>query len=427
MVAEDYRSGRGSRADATPTHHAYLQPMTTDRHRVVIAGGGVAGLEAMLALTRIAGPQTDVTVVSPDPEFRLRALSVNEPFARSVSRGWPVGRLCEEHGAHFIERSVVAVDPQRRSVRLSDDRDVEYDALLVAVGARAEKPFDSGASVFRGPQDVELVHGLVQDVEEGYTSHVAFVVPDGATWPLPLYELALMLAERAHAMCMGGVRITLVTAEGSPLEVFGSEVSDAVRGRVHEAGIELRTACRVSGIGAGRLLGPSGEPLAEVQRVVVLPRLRGLAIEGLPHDAEGFVPIDSNGRVRGTSGIWAAGDGTTCPIKQGGLAAEQAEAAAADIARATGADVELRPFAPVLRAELVTGGRPLFLCHEVGAGTAGATAEHPLWWPHSKVAAPRLATWLDHAERPYDRRFDSGPARVLHAEGDPDGGIELLR
>lgn len=399
---------------------------STDRHRVVVVGGGVAGLEAMLSLRDMAGDLLDVWVVSPEPEFRLRALSVNEPFSRSAPRSYSIEQLCREHGAQFVQGTAVGVDPALRVLRLDDGRELDHDSLLVAVGARPEPSVSGKATVFRGPQDVELVHGLVQDVEAGYVRSVAFVVPGGTTWPLPLYELALMLAERASAMGQDAARISIVTAEGGPLDVFGAEASTAVADHLTDAGITVlpgREADRVEG---RRILDADGMELAHAERVVVLPNLRGLALEGLPHDAEGFVPTDPNGRVRDTVAVWAAGDGTTSPIKQGGVAAEQAAAAAADIANAAGAEVPLRPFTPVLRAELLTGSHRLFLRHEVGTGESGATAGHPLWWPHAKVAAPHLAAWLSEAERPYDPRFDSGP-RVLHAEGDPSGGIELLR
>lgn len=421
--------GQGLRTPARPAGPSVtvMSSSTRKRHRVVIAGGGVAGLEAMLSLAWSARDRVDVTVVSPSPEFRLRALSVNEPFARSKARSWPVEQMCSEHGARFVRDAVASVDTGRRSVTLTGGDVLEYDALLVAVGARAERALDGRISVFRGPQDVELVHGLVQDVEGGYTSKVAFVVPDGTTWPLPLYELALMLADRAHDMNMDDVRVSVLTAEGEPLDVFGAEASAAVRRRLHDAGIDLRTSVHVAAFAAGRVVDDAGQPLVEAQRVVALPRLHGQALEGLPHDADGFVPVDPHGRVRGLDAVWAAGDGTVNPIKQGGVAAEQAIAAAADIARTAGAEVPQRPFVPVLRAELTTGRHPLFLRHAVGEGRSAAVSERPLWWPHAKVAAPHLAAWLAGAEHTFDPRTDTPTPRRLHAEGDPSGGIELLR
>ena len=61
----------------------------------------------------------------------------------------------------------------------------------------AEATIGGTRTTFRGQEDVEALHGLVQDIEEGYVRSVAFVVPAGVSWSLPLYELALMTARRA--------------------------------------------------------------------------------------------------------------------------------------------------------------------------------------------------------------------------------------
>jgi sulfide:quinone oxidoreductase len=133
--------------------------------------------------------------------------------------------------------------------------------------------------------------------------------------------------------------------------------------------------------------------------VVALPRLRGPSIAGLPHDGRGFVPIDRSGRVRGVEDVFAAGDAADFPIKQGGIAAQQADAAAEAIAAAAGSEVVPRPFDPVLRGLLLTGGERRFLRARV-AGGRGATStaqRDALWWPPAKIVGRYLAPFL--AER----------------------------
>ena len=68
----------------------------------------------------------------------------------------------------------------------------------------------------------ETMHGLVQDVEEGYVKSVAFISPGRMAWPFPLYELALMTAGRAYDMNVE-VDITIVTPEDAPLAIFGAD------------------------------------------------------------------------------------------------------------------------------------------------------------------------------------------------------------
>ena len=81
------------------------------------------------------------------------------------------------------------------------------------------------------------------------------------------------------------------------------------------------------------------------RRVIALPSAAH-AGAGLPGDERGFVPVDEHGRVPGLDGVWAAGDCVAYPIKQGGIAAQQADAAADSIAARAGAPVDPQPFRP---------------------------------------------------------------------------------
>jgi sulfide:quinone oxidoreductase len=134
---------------------------------------------------------------------------------------------------------------------------------------------------------------------------------------------------------------------------------------------------------------------------VTLPRLSGRIVEGIPHDNDGFVRTDEFGCVAGLKAVYAVGDMTTFPIKQGGIAAQQADAAAEDIPAHAGADVAPRPFKPVLRGLLLTGDRPAFLRADlVAASSEPFTFDHdPLWWPAGKIAARYLAPYLAEHSR----------------------------
>jgi sulfide:quinone oxidoreductase len=165
-----------------------------------------------------------------------------------------------------------------------------------------------------------------------------------------------------------------------------------------------------------------GARRSEVDRVVALPRLRGRAPAGVPADEDGFVPVDPHCKVRGLDHVWAAGDGIAFPVKFGGLAAEQADAAAEAIAALAGADVGPRPFRPVLRGRLLTGRGKRYMHHVSGAGD-GATAEEALWWPPGKVAGRRLAPYL--AERDEASRIGKAPAPAgLAVQTDLSGRLQ---
>jgi sulfide:quinone oxidoreductase len=207
--------------------------------------------------------------------------------------------------------------------------------------------------------------------------------------------------------------ITIVSAEPAPLWVFGEQASGAVAELLAERGIGVRAGVRAAAVREGYLeLDDGSSVLAE--RVIALPRLVGPAVRGLPHGAHGFIPADEHGRVPGVPDVFAVGDATTFPLKQGGLATQQADAAAEAIAAELGAPVTPAPFRPVMRGILLTGGAPLYLrstltaSGEPESASARPVARHPasmasrraLWWPPAKIAGRYLAPLLATARPP---------------------------
>jgi sulfide:quinone oxidoreductase len=362
--------------------------------RVLIAGGGVAALEAALALRALAEDRVSVELLAPEPQFWYRPLAVAEPFGLGEVRHFDLAELAAATGATFSPGALSSVDVEGRLAQTSAGSSIPFDVLLVACGA-GPTPAVAGALTFRGPADTERIGRLLEEIVAGQAGRVAFVVPWGAVWSLPIYELALMtaayLAERGHDR----VELALVTPEDEPLQLFGRTGSDAVRQLLEERGIALHTgSCPVELLDGELRLVPEGTIAAD--RVVALPRLRGPRIDGLPQTVEGFLPADAHGRVHGLADVFAAGDITSFPVKQGGIAAQQADAAAEMIAAIAGADLAPQPFRPVLRGLLLTGGRPRYLRHELtgGAGDVSSASPEPLWWPPAKIVGRYLAPFL---------------------------------
>ena len=368
--------------------------------RVLIAGGGVAALEALIALRDLAAERVEITMLAPDEHFVYRPHAVAQPFARGDIQRVQLAQVAADFGAELIQDSLAAVWPQARVVKLGIGAEVGYDRLLVALGARRERVFDH-ATTFAGPDDAEAVRDVLESIANGESTRIAFVVPSGTSWSLPLYELALMTAKRARELG-ASARITFVTPEERPLAVFGPSVATEVQAMLDAA--EIRTVCSaIAEVPAEGLVvvRPAHEEI-ECDRIVALPRLRGIPIKSLPHDADGFLPIDAHARVRDVEAVFAAGDGTDFPVKQGGIACQQADAAAETIARAAGAPVEPRSFRPVLRGHLITGAEPRFLRTDLAGreGDAAATSDRPLWWPPSKISGRYLAPYLSESSIP---------------------------
>ena len=245
-----------------------------------------------------------------------------------------------------------------------------------------------------GPADRDAFGTLLGELERGVVRSVAFVVSGNAGWPLPIYELAMLTATRVK-QCAVDVEVVLVTPEAAPLAMFGAAASEVVSAVLADRGITLHTGRYASRYRGDRLELFPGSTL-RAERVVALPRLEGSQILGIPQDADGFIATDSSGRVHGLSQVYAAGDITRFPIKQGGIAAQQADALAELIAERAGAPVKPEPFRPVLRALLLTGGAPLYLRSEPtrGHGHPNTVATEPLWWPAAKIAGRYLAPFL---------------------------------
>jgi sulfide:quinone oxidoreductase len=366
-------------------------PAHTPPPHVLIAGGGVAALEALLALRALAGDDPRVTLLAPQPDFVYRPMAVAEPFCLGHAAHHPLAAIAEELDAALVHDTLAEVEPAGRRVFAGSGAELPYDSLLIAIGARAMPAFVH-AVTFGADGAPEALAGLLSDLELGYVGSVAFVVPSSVAWSLPLYELAVMTARDVDSAGLDRVKLTFVTPESRPLEAFGPEAGAIVGDLLASEGIELITGTAAD---VGRGFVVAGDRRIDVNRTITLPVPAGPAIPGVPADAGGFIPVDEHGRVPGLDAVYAAGDATTFPIKQGGLAAQQAVAAAEAIIAGHGFDLDPQPFRPVLRGMLLTGGQQHWMRTPAGDTPGEArTAIRALWWPPTKIAARYLAPYL---------------------------------
>ena len=370
--------------------------MTEATHRplVLIAGGGVAALEAVLALEALAGARIRMELLAPAGEFVFRPLAVGEPFDRTEACRVPLRDLLAGRPVRHVRDALAAVDPAARTARTTSGADRAYDALLVACGAHTAESVP-GALTFDGPSAVSAYRRLLADLDWARARRVVFTLAPGAGWPMALYELALLTAAHLSDRGMLAGRLEIVTPEPAPLAAFGVQASRRVADLLECSGIAVRTGVAPRAATRGALLLADGGSVA-ADRVVALPRSEGPRIPGLPADAEGFVPVDAHGRVTELEQVYAAGDVTAWPFKQGGLASQQADAAAETIASWAGAPVQPTPFRPVLRGLMLTGDRPVFMrAEDVGSPEETSTAStSPLWWPAGKIAGRHLTAYL---------------------------------
>ena len=367
-----------------------LRPMNDQRRHVVVAGAGVAGLEAALALHALAREYVSVDLIAPEEDFVYRPLAVAEPFHVGEVRRFPLAPLVAAAGATLRHGELVGVDPDEKRATLADGSIVDYDVLVLALGARPV-PAVPGALTFRGlPEDGGELARLLERVTTRDLQRLVFAVPPESTWQLPLYELALMTGEYLSEH-LTHAELLIVTPEEQPLGLFGTAAGEAMAQLIEMRGIGLRTATAPVAFEDGALRFADGDSVV-AGAVVSLPKLEGPRLDGIPQDEHGFVPTDEYGRVAGLIDVYAAGDLMQSSIKQGGIAAQEAEAVAEAIAADAGAPVQPSPCRPVLRGLLLTGFVPRFLRHEEAGPSLVDT--QPLWWPPGKIVGRYLSPFL---------------------------------
>jgi sulfide:quinone oxidoreductase len=367
--------------------------------RVVIVGGGVAALETVLALHQLAPEQTEVTVLAPNEEFVYRPMTVREPFAYPAARRYPLAQIVHDAGAELLAGELDYIEPEARTIHTKAGEAIEYDALVLALGAHAVPYYKHAITIDDRNMD-ETLHGLIQDIEGGYVDSLAFVSPGRMAWPLPLYELALMTAGRAYDMNIE-MSITLITPEDSPLAIFGATATSAIAARLARAQIKTIHSAYVEIPNEGEIVINPGDQRLHAKRVIALPELYGPPVRGIPLSEHGFIRADQYGRVQHVERIYAAGDAIDFPIKHGGVGSQQADVAALSIASLAGANVVLEPFDPVINGMLLTDGEPMYLTAKIagGHGFSSVISDTPSWSSGHKIAAKYLAPCLDELDR----------------------------
>jgi sulfide:quinone oxidoreductase len=375
------------------------QRTNSDKLRVIVVGGGVAALETALALDDLAPDRTDVTLLAPNSEFVYRPMVVREPFAYAAARRYPLAAMVSDAGATLRHGELGWIDPPTRTIHTKADEAIEYDALVLALGATISDRYPHALTIDDRDLD-ETLHGLIQDIEGGYIHKLAFVAPGRMAWPLPLYELALMTAGRAYDV-QAKLQTTIVTPEDSPLAIFGATASQAVADLLSDAGVETIGSAYVEVPSYDKVLINPGERHLDVDRVVALPELDGPVLRGIALGENGFIRVDPYCRVPDVDRIYAAGDATDFPIKMGGIGAQQADTAARSIAAMAGASVTPERFNPTIHGMLLTADEPRYLTAHItgGKGFSSQITDAPTWSPPTKIAARYLAPYLDRQDQ----------------------------
>lgn len=271
--------------------------------RVVVVGGGIAGVEAALTIAR-TNPRASITLVAQWPSMRIVPELVYVPFG-VVPQAIDV-RLIRALAADGIELHLATcqgVDIQAHELHLSTGT-LSYDSVVFAPGT---VPQPTSANRLRTLDDADRLRSALAELEQSTARHraVTLRVPEECHWTPPAFEFALLLARWRSTIGAPDIRIEMAIEASEPLDIFSFEASELVRTRLHEARVEL-----MSHIPAHRIdLIPSS--LAIEFDGLVAQRVFGLP----PLQPSGFYRTDSSGRV--ATDAYVVGDATEMPFKAG--------------------------------------------------------------------------------------------------------------
>lgn len=389
-----------------------------------IVGAGTAGLEALLAARQRFGASIELCLIAPDREFHYRPIRPGHTLRPTAERSLQIADVTAELGADWVRDRVAAIHGADRQLLTRDGELINFDYLLLAAGVSPHRTLQQGEVWQRG-NDPRFLDRIIDDAVAGTIESIAIVIPRGARWPVPAYELALVLAWRAAG---ARTRITLITSEEHPLAALGTEASNLILHELRDAGIHLQTGIAVVDEKWSPQTSPelvlvperpdelpdalNGRPFdparirlgagdeVKFDRLISLPAATGPAIAGVPTDACGFIAVDETFKVRGCRRIWAAGGCVAAALEHGALAAEQADAAitqiAAAIAATDGARSSAPPRLPEITGILLSGQRDQWLAQNPPGMPEPST--RCLWWPPGRAVGHLLAQRIRAAD-----------------------------
>jgi sulfide:quinone oxidoreductase len=342
--------------------------MSSTRPKLVVLGGGFAGLRLLFHLHQIA----DITLVDPRPTSLAKPMLVEvalagEPVEHSR---FPLAPVAARHHARLIEDAAARIDPAARTVTLAGGETLGYDYLAVATGAVKNYQAVAGLEE-HGYSVCDDTHApALWQALEAFTGGPIVTGAAPSTWGTRIKAPSLLAAcegpigEAAfmahHDLTRRGVDHSISVV--SPGEVFFDDVGDTVRGAIGpllgEAGVTVTTAKTIAEVAADHVSFSDGTEM-ESALSIVIPPYAGPAVlkdSGLGDEA-GFLAVDQSMTFLDDPRIVGAGDATALSMpKLGHIAIHQADLAAATLRAQITGNGEVPPYRPEVFCIMNRGG-----------------------------------------------------------------------
>jgi NADH dehydrogenase len=308
-----------------------LQQPLTRRLRVVIVGGGFAGIHAARGLARLP---VDVTLVDRrnhhtfQPLLYQVALAVLSP----ADIAQPIRTiLSRQQNAEVLMDEVIGIDADARQITLASGAQLPYDYLVLATGAAHSyfgrndwAPFAPGLKTIEDATEIRrrvlLAFELAerQMVEHGWHPPLNFVVIGGGPTGV---ELAGAISDIAQLYMRHDFRhidpskSRVLLLEGSPrvLGTYPEDLSAKAEAALRRLGVEVHTHTRVTAVGPGWVEAEANEANSRIDAAVILWAAGVEAsplgsLLGAPLDHRGCVLVDRRLNPPGMPEVFVLGD-----------------------------------------------------------------------------------------------------------------------
>jgi len=326
--------------------------------RVVVLGGGFAGLETAYMLRMKLHDAVDLSIVSDRDTFLFKPNTIYIPFgAGEESLLIPLQRPLHRRDIAFHHGRVAEVDLDRKRVAVDDGTVVPYDFLVIGTGATMRPEEVPGlaehASTIWTPAEMRSLGSRLQALYaralRGEHSEVLFLVPPNNKCSGPLYEIVFMLETWLRRK---GVRdrvcIRYSTYERSFIHAFGPRLHTVVSEEFADRGIDGHTQEFVEKINDGAVVYQDGSTRHFDDLISFPPYVAARTYDDLPADDRGFLACDLLTRqIVGHPDVYAPGDAGDFPVKQAFLAFLQADAVAEHLTSRINGRAFTNPFDPV--------------------------------------------------------------------------------
>jgi len=315
---------------------------SNNKPKIVVLGGGFAGLEAALSLRMRMSDQAEIVLVSDTEYFTFKPNTIYIPFGLDPGKlKFGLARPTKRKEIRFVQAHARGIDPISKQVYVDSYEygyHFSYDYLVVATGAAMRTDTVPGLGEFAHtiwtPEEMLNLragfHELAARAKEGQMQEVHFVVPPNNKHSGPLYEMTLMLDTwLRRKKVRDNVNLCLSTYEESYVQAFGPRMHDVVSAEFTQRGIVGHTQYEVSRVEHKKATFHNGERVPFDLLVTFPSHAASTYFSSLPTDERGFLATVTESRqVLGYPDIYAVGDTADFPLKQAHLALGQASTAA---------------------------------------------------------------------------------------------------